>query len=107
MDIINTAKEIRSDFIKNKTVPNNNNQINFKSNYTSFYNMLTKPDMDEEMFTKFCVLMQSVNTGQCSAFDGAAKFSDFGAQKYIYKNMSEPSENDKQIAYNKLRNKQS
>ena len=107
MDIIDTAKEIRSDILKNKTVPNNDKQINFKSKYTTFYQMLIKPDMDNEMFEKFCVLMQSVKSGNCSSFDGAAKFSEFGAQKYIYKNMPEPSESEKQTAYKKLRSKQS
>jgi len=106
MDIIILAKEIRNDFIQNKTVPNNDNQKSFKDRYLSLFNMITKPDMDEAMFVKFCKLSQLVNSGECSSFDGAAQFSEFGAKKYIYNKFEEPSQEEKENAYTKL-NKQS
>ena len=98
MDSIFTlAKQLRDDVINGKQIGEDYDE--FKSKYPKFYDMLTKKDMDEEMFKK---LMNLLKNNVSSDQRAAAEFSKFGAEKYLYPQFGKPSENDMETAQNKI-----
>ena len=96
---IETAKEIRQNVL-NGTL-NSDNYVDFKKQYPKFYEMLRRKDMDNEMFKKMIeILSTQVVTDQKAAI----KFSEFGAEKYLYPQFGKPSQSDREKA-NKTVNK--
>ena len=95
--ILETAKQIRYDFVNNKF--NKHKYIDFNNKYPKFYMMLQKKDMDEEMFNKLLELLSTQSTDDQNA---ASEFSQYGAEKYLYPQFGKPSLSDLKTAQSKI-----
>ena len=96
MDYVHkTATEIRTKIINKENIEGQ--YTDFEEKYPKLYLMLQKKDIDEEMFNKLFELL-CINTSESNA----SKFSEFGAEKYLYPKFGRPSKNDKDIASKKI-----
>ena len=97
---LNIAKNIRQNVLHKKELDTLEFQ-EFKSKYPKFYEMLLKPDMDNEMFNKLIHLL-SANLSSTDQ-SAAIAFSTFGAEKYLYPQFGRPNEDEIKTATNKIK----
>ena len=95
--ILETAKEIRMNFINNSL--NHDKYIDFNKMFPKFYIMLQKKDMDKEMFNKLLILLSTQSADDQNA---ASEFSQYGAEKYLYPKFGKPSQSDLKSAQSKI-----
>ena len=64
--------------------------------------MLTRDNMDNTMLEKLFQLLKEKEKNNLSEFKAASKFSQFGAEKYLYNQFERPTDNDIKKAEKKL-----
>ena len=96
LNIYKTACNIKNCVENNESL--DNDVFNeFSNKYPKLYAMLQNKNMDNEMFEKLFDVMK-----KDSSENGALKFSEFGAEKYLYPQFGRPTEESMNNAKAKL-----
>jgi hypothetical protein len=90
------ACSIRESYIKNESLDMPAYR-KFQERYPKLYAMLQNPNMDAEMFEKLFMIF-----GQDSSQSGASRFSEFGAEKYLYPQFGRPTGDQLKEAQKKI-----